>query len=56
MKGRRLYEHSDDGVVHSDRPWVKPHDIPMILEMRDDPNNDHECEEDVERKRDRKNG
>jgi len=54
MKCRRLYEHSDDGVVHPDRPWVKPHDILIIPEMRDDPNDDHEREEDVERKRDRK--
>ena len=49
MEGKRLDEHGDYGGVQCDICGGKSHDL-TLSGMPNNPGNDHECEEDVERK------
>ena len=55
IKGRRLDEHGDDGHVQSgSSSGPVPHGISNIPAVHDEPYDDHDCEDDVDRKGNRK--
>lgn len=49
VKGGRLDEHSDDGLVHSTRPGPGTQGVSNVPAMHDESDNDHKRKEDVER-------
>ena len=53
VQGRRLDEHGDDDPVQSIGSTV-PHGSPNVPGVQNEPDDDHEGEEDVERQRNRK--
>jgi len=53
-KSRRLDEHGGDCLVQPTNPTGRPRDGANVLSVQDESDDDHEGEDDVERKRDRK--